>query len=258
MSEEKGKLTWLAELFWKQIGRTSADKDPTSWKVMGKGLFIPEYPKYLLTIELMEGLKQNEGTIVELYAGRGYFTKFVYSHLEPKRIIAVEKDKETLRRYRARVSKLFRKKETKVEIYNMDNIKWMKEVMPKLDLSDLVLVDFDASGRLNIALETFFDVYDRKGELRIRTTDGVAYLFSRFLLSREKLGRKIAKLYYPELCEEVDWRNKWTLEKHQILVDKYMKIFFKKHDLKLKWYKSGISHGFGATGSVYTCAIIER
>jgi hypothetical protein len=223
-----------------------------AWAQMRKDYHI----KYLNVAKLVEGLEAGKGTILELFAGRGYITEKIYASLSPRRIIAIDKDDYELRLYRRRVRKALKGKNTAIETYRMDNVEWIREVMPNIDLSDLILVDFDASGCPAKAMKAFFETYRVRGELRIRITDGAIYKLN-MLVKGKPLKEEIDRLYCPEISEEVDWRNQWNLDKQEDLDVRFLKMLLKKYGYELKWLEVSRIERMGKKGVIFISAVIR-
>jgi len=126
------------------------------------------------------------GAVLELYAGKGYLTKEVYSK-KATRVILVDSDKKALQSANTRLKGRVRK-----EIYVGNNKKWIEEMDPA-EFKDLTLVDFDAFGTPTETMSNFFDHYPIKKPLYVTATDGSALYYQQNPNAR---GKKSAKRLY--------------------------------------------------------------
>jgi sulfite reductase alpha subunit-like flavoprotein len=190
--------------------------------VGSRGHYCPDfsYKKYIHRRNLLEKFKEVKGDVsLELFAGKGVLSKSVYSKYVNKMIL-VDKDKELLEKAKKKLG-------DKAEIYCMNNIKFIKEVMPKLDLSDLRIVDFDAFGNPMRQIREFFKYYKVKKPLIVTLTDGSGMYLT--LRGREE-GKKYIKKMYGVSCK------KWSYQKHKIILLKAMQNIGKKRGFAVVYY----------------------
>lgn len=157
------------------------------------------------------------GTVLELYAGKGYLTRDVYAG-KAKRVILVDKDKRALATADRRLKGKVRR-----EIYQGDNQEWIKEKMVDVDLSDLVAVDFDAFGSPMDTMAAFFDNYRVRRPLYVSLTDGSAFWYS---LHRNRGAPKVARKRYHS---RISKKEIGTVRGQVKMIDRFMKEEGKKH-----------------------------
>jgi len=157
------------------------------------------------------------GTVLELYAGKGYLTKDVYAR-KAKRAILVDKDKRALAAADRRLKGKVRR-----EIYAGDNRKWIREKMVDVDLSDLVAVDFDAFGSPMDTMQIFFDNYKVRRPLYVSLTDGSTLAYS---FHRETDGPQMAKKHYHS---RIGRKEMGTVRGQVKMIDRFMKEEGRKH-----------------------------
>jgi len=102
------------------------------------------------------------GTIVDLFAGEGIVSEIYKPHAE--RLILVDDDKRKLGSAKRRLQN------GSVEYFNMDNFKFMEEILPSI--RNLTLVDFDPYGSVGKHLQAFFNAYPVKHQFILCLTDG--------------------------------------------------------------------------------------
>jgi hypothetical protein len=127
------------------------------------------------------------GAVLELYAGKGYLTKEVYSK-KATRVILVDSNKNSLNSANRRL-----KGTVKRELIAENNKKWIENEMDPAELRDLTLVDFDAFGSPTETMSTFFDHYPIKRPLYITATDGAAQYYQQNPNAR---GKESARRLY--------------------------------------------------------------
>jgi len=157
------------------------------------------------------------GTVLELYAGKGYLTRDVYAG-KASRVILVDKDKRALGQAERRLKGKVRR-----EIYVGDNRAWIRDRMQGVDLSDLVAVDFDAFGSPTDTMQVFFDHYKVRGPLYVSLTDGSALSYS---FHRAGAGPVMARKHYHSRIGREDMG---TLRGQVKMIDHFMKEEGKKH-----------------------------
>lgn len=161
--------------------------------------------------------KMPRGTVLELYAGKGYLTRDVYAK-KAKRVILVDKDKKALSQAERRLKGKVRR-----EIYAGDNRKWIQEKMVDVDLSDLVAVDFDAFGSPMDAMAAFFDNYRVRRPLYVSLTDGSTFWYG---LHRNLDGPAVARKRYHS---RIGSKDIGTVRGQVKMIDRFMKEEGKKH-----------------------------
>ena len=157
------------------------------------------------------------GTVLELYAGKGYLTRDVYAG-KAKRVIMVDKDKKALDQAKRRLKGKVRR-----EIYTGDNRKWIREKMANVDLSDLVAVDFDAFGSPTDTMQIFFDNYKVRRPLYVSLTDGSAIAYS---FHKATKGPSMARKHYHS---RISRKEMGTVRGQVKMIDRFMKEEGKKH-----------------------------
>jgi len=120
--------------------------------------------KFVQRKKMCERLKNKFGTIVELFAGRGYLTEKLYSKFSNKSILVEREKYEELARF----------KKPKYTIYQMNNQKFLEENLKKIDLSNMTLIDFDAFGMPMAAINIFFRNFKVTKPFFLTLTDGTA------------------------------------------------------------------------------------
>lgn len=174
--------------------------------------------------ELLKGIKG--GTVLELFAGEGILSRMVYSNIFDK-IIAVDKDKEALKILERRV-----KGRVELEIYNMDNIRFCEDILPKLEIKDLKCVDFDAYGSPILCIRSFFKNYKIKNELCVALTDGIGAYLAR---KDEEARRKFIKENY-----NIEYTGKWSREKQKEIIDMFMKKLGERYGFEVEFINEDI------------------
>ena len=162
------------------------------------------------------------GTVLELYAGKGYLTRGVYAKAA-KRVILVDKDKKALgqadRKLKGRVRR---------EIYVGDNREWIREKMVDVDLDDLVAVDFDAFGRPMETMSEFFENYKVRRPLYVSLTDGSAMFYS---FHRNTDGPSSAKKYYHSRLNK---KEQGTVSGQVKMINRFMKEEGRRHGFTME------------------------
>jgi tRNA G26 N,N-dimethylase Trm1 len=182
-----------------------------------------------------------KGTVLELYAGKGYLTRGVYVG-KAKRVILVDKDKKALSQADRRLKGKVRR-----EIYAGDNRTWIREKMVDVDLSDLVAVDFDAFGSPMDTMREFFNNYKVRRPLYLSLTDGSAYWYA---LHKDSDGPKAARKRYHSRISRKDMG---TLRGQIKMINHFMKEEGKKHRFKVE----PISIAKGQSKTVYVGYLLK-
>jgi len=161
--------------------------------------------------------KMPRGTVLELYAGKGYLTRDVYAK-KAKRVILVDKDKKALGQAERRLKGKVRR-----EIYVGDNREWIREKMSSVDLSDLVAVDFDAFGSPMDTMREFFNQYRIRRPLYVSLTDGSTFWYG---LHKNLDGPSMARKRYHS---RIGRKEVGTIRGQVKMIDRFMKEEGKKH-----------------------------
>jgi len=157
------------------------------------------------------------GTVLELYAGKGYLTRGVYAG-KAKRVILVDKDKKALGQAEKRLKGRVRR-----EIYVGDNREWIREKMVDVDLDDLVAVDFDAFGSPMDTMREFFENYKVRKPLHVSLTDGSTFWYS---LHRNLDAPAVAKKRYHSRLGK---KEMGTVRGQVKMIDRFMREEGKRH-----------------------------
>jgi len=201
-----------------KAGQTAPDLHPVKFEQRGR---------------LAARIRNKNGTILELYAGRGNLSKNVYMH-HAGRLILVDSDAKALRIAHRRLGDRVEHEE-----YAMDNIAFIRNVLPKLDLDDLTLVDFDPFGSPAKVAKEFFSVYKVRKPLYVAFTDGSSQ-HNRFIQNEE--GRRWLRQTYG-----VNRIPSATREGVIDTLDRFMQLQGKKHGFTVE----RISVGHGDANTVY-------
>jgi tRNA G26 N,N-dimethylase Trm1 len=160
-----------------------------------------------------------KGTVLELYAGKGFLTKIVYAG-KAGDVILVDKDRKALKQADRKL-----KGRVKRKLYAENNVKWIRKEMQKEDLSDLVLVDFDAFGTPTEAMSAFFDNYKVRKPLYVSLTDGSARYYG---LNKNGVGPRSARRRYHAGFK----RDFGTVRGQVKMIEKFMEKEGEKHRFK--------------------------
>lgn len=174
--------------------------------------------KFAQRKRICEKITNKHGTILELFAGRGYLTEKLYSEFSDKNIL-VEKQN---------YFELIRFKESKYTIFIKNNEKFLKEDLEKLNLSDMTLIDFDAFGTPIPAIHIFFKNFKVTNPFFLTLTDATA----RYIQMNYNREKELTKVFldngYDFVYKRIETR---LLVKYTII--KTLENIAKKYDFKI-------------------------
>jgi len=173
--------------------------------------------KFYQRRELASKMKSN-GTVLELYAGKGNLSNHVYKRYASK-IILVDMDKHALVRADDKLKSMPHK------TFHMENTEFIKKKM-KNEVNGLALVDFDAFGSPADSMKDFFDNYKIKHSLLVGVTDGSHVHLSRRSNTEEGrawVRQKYGVNIYPN-----------TRETQVKILDKFMENQGREHDFSVE------------------------
>lgn len=176
---------------------------------------------------LDENIQGRGGTVLELYAGRGNLSRHIYAK-RGRKLILVDSDAEALQQAHQKL-----RGRCQHETIAKDNVRWIEEEMEPEELSDLLIVDFDAFGSPAEPAKAFFANYPVKKSMYVAFTDGSA-LHSRYCQDEE--GKKWLRHEYG-----VNRIPNATREGSISTLDRFMQIQGREHGFKAD--KVSVAHG---------------
>jgi hypothetical protein len=187
-------------------GKVTKDTDDTGSNFVNRGLdrskeaISGDYKTHGATADSLSRQKlktrrnladatDKKGMTIELFAGMGNLTNAVYLPFA-KKCIMIEKD--------PKYADFLRKKfGEKAQIYNTDNITFIKEHLKELDPNDITLVDFDAFGSAAKTINMFFDNFKVTKKIGVAITDGIAGKLAYMRWKPEQMATDLIRLGYP-------------------------------------------------------------
>jgi hypothetical protein len=186
--------------------------------------------------ELIE--KAREGTVLELFAGRGNLSKAAFKP-KARRFILVDADGEEL----AKALKATNGVETKA--YVADNIDWCEHELKNERLSDLSYVDFDAFGSPAPAMKAFFENYKVKRPIYVGLTDGAGHYIGQVRYPADlPLPKRREKWIRQHYGVKVDGQ-KWNKQEQVRIFDEFMHRMGKEHGFKAERVNADTGGGQG-------------
>lgn len=186
--------------------------------------------KYHQRLELTRGMDR-DGTILEIYGGKGNLTRAVYKGKARRHIIV---DKHPARRKLA-------KQLPNADLVIQDEYagRWLEEELPELKIENLTLVDLDPYGSPGKDIQRFFANHTIRQPTRIAVTDGYAL---RLGLLKSSPAEARQEVYARYLTEDF---GDGTRENQIRLLDNLMREMGRRHDLTVDQVNS--SHGEAKT-----------
>lgn len=176
--------------------------------------------KFAQRKRICEKITNRYGTILELFAGRGYLTEKLYSKFCVKGILVEKKNYDELTRFKSR----------RYTIFIKNNEKFLKEDLNRLDLNDMTLIDFDAFGTPIPAIHIFFRNFKVTKPFFLTLTDATA----RYIQMNYNRVKELTKVFldngYDFVYKRIETR---LLVKNTIT--KTLENIAKKYDFKINY-----------------------
>jgi len=178
--------------------------------------------------------KVSGGTVLELFAGKGYLSKHVWAKKADK-LIMLDKEAEFLNEAKRKV-----KGKVRHETIVANNLVWLRKVMNPSELKNVKVVDFDSFGSPATQIKRFFDNFPIKKAMFICMTDG-SNIFLAFHRKRKSAHKFLRENY------GVDFQPAGKREDQIRALDGLMQNQGRKHSFKVE----PINVAFGKRQSVY-------
>lgn len=137
-------------------------------------------------------VEDDNGIVVEMFAGRGNLTNAVWkAHSEQN--ILVEYNPETVEQFTSQITDPAR-----TTIYTMSNIDFAKDTLSNIPADRITAIDFDAFGSAIPIITTTLDHFKPVRPLVVGVTDGIASNLVRVSRKKEVLHERLVELgYFP-------------------------------------------------------------
>jgi hypothetical protein len=171
--------------------------------------------------KLANEVEDDDGTVIEMFAGRGNLTNAVWKPHSKKNIL-IEYNADTVKEYTSKIVDPDRS-----VIYQMSNIDFAEEHLKEIPPEDITAIDFDAFGSVIPIITKTLEHFKPVRPLVVGITDGIGSNLVRISRQKDELLNRLTELGYVPMAREGLNMNMYMIK----VISKTMELIAKDHGL---------------------------
>jgi tRNA G26 N,N-dimethylase Trm1 len=150
---------------------------------------------------LAKHVEDDDGTVIEMFGGRGNLTNAVWK-AHSSRNILVEYNKETVEQFTQNITD-----ETRTTIYQMSNLDFASQFLKDIEPKTITAIDFDAFGSVIPIVTRTLENFKPIRPLVVGITDGIGSNLVRISRQKDELLNRLTELIAKDhglSCEKIN------------------------------------------------------